>query len=410
MRAGRTLAVLGAMYVAQGLVYGFAAFILLPTLAAKGVPLQEQTGIVALAGVPWVFKLLWGPVVDTWAAGDRGPPRLAVAALWIVAACLVVLGAIAPTSDNTPRLAATWLALNVALSLQDVAVDAIALDRIAPEQRGIANGVMLAGHHVGVEGLGGIALGAFVASRGLQPALWAMAGAVLLLALAPMWIHGPDGLARARTRTFTETFATLRRVVADHRALAVGAVAAGVMFADVLTAALSGEFWVKRLHWSVEDVGARLPWVLLPANVVGYLVAGRLADRIGHRKLAAYGTVALGASWAVFAALSPWWTSVPLMLGFVAVQTLATATMYVGVHAVLMDATAPDARATHFAVLTSLLNSPRIFAPLLAAPALATMGYRGLFVACAAMQAAWALALVRLPGRASLSVGAPGQP
>ena len=398
MRAGRTLGVLGAMYVAQGLVYGFAAFILLPTLAAKGVALSQQTGIVALAGVPWVFKLLWGPVVDTWAAGRRGPPRVASIAMWVVAACLIALGSLSPTPDHTPVLAATWLALNVALSLQDVAVDAIALDRVGHDERGLANGVMLAGHHVGFEGLGGIALGLFVASRGLQASMWAMASVIVLLALAPMWLDD-DPLRRAKTRTFAETLATLRRVVADRRALAVAAVAAGVMFADVLTSALSGEFWVNRLHWSVEDVAARLPWVLLPANVVGYLAAGSVADRIGHRKLAAYGTVLLGGSWAGFAMLTPWWTSVPFMLGFVAIQTLATAAMYVGVHAVLMDATEPQARATHFAVLTSLLNSPRIAAPLLAAPALAALGWNGLFVVCAGVQIAWAFALVRLPER-----------
>ncbi len=398
MRAGRTLGVLGAMYVAQGLVYGFAAFILLPSLAAKGVALTEQTGIVALAGLPWVFKLLWGPVVDTWAAGRRGPPQLAAIAMWLVAGCLVALGAWAPTPDHTPVLAATWLALNVALSLQDVATDATALDRIAPDDRGLANGVMLAGHHVGFEGLGGLALGAFVASRGLPSALWAMAAVIVVLSLAPMWIDDAPA-NRASARTFAETVATLRVVLADRGALAVAGVAAGVMFADVLTSALSAEFWINRLHWAVEDVAARLPWVLLPANVVGYLAAGPLADRMGHRRLAAYGTVVLGGSWAVFATLSPWWTSVPLMLGFVAVQALATAAMYVGVHAVLMDATAAGARATHFAVLTSLLNSPRIVAPLLAAPALAALGWSGLFVACAAVQAAWGLALVRLPGR-----------
>ena len=48
-----------------------------------------------------------------------------------------------------------------------------------------------------------------------------------------------------------------------------------------------------------------------------------------------------------------------LVIAFVALQAVATAAFYVGLHAALMDATVPAVRATHFAVLMALLNLPR---------------------------------------------------
>ena len=42
MAGPRALGVLGAMYVAQGLVYGFAWFTLMPTLAAAGVDVEHR--------------------------------------------------------------------------------------------------------------------------------------------------------------------------------------------------------------------------------------------------------------------------------------------------------------------------------------------------------------------------------
>jgi MFS family permease len=398
MVGARGLGVLGAMYVTQGLVYGFAAFVLLPTLAAAGVALEAQTGILALAGLPWVFKLLWGPVIDAYAPRGRGPATFAAAGMVAIAVALAAMASVPATPANVTTLAVTWLLLNVALSLQDVATDAIALDTIAPGQRGLANGVMLGGHHLGFEALGGLALGALVAAQGLRMAMFGMVAAVVVLAAALRWAPAASPAAGGpKRRPLGEALAVLERLVMDRRAVTVALVAAGVMFADVLTAALSAEFWVNRLGWTVAEVSGVLPKVLLPANLVGFGVAALLADRVGHRRMAAGGTVALGASWVVFAALSPWWTDAWVLLSFVAVQALATAAMYVGVHAALMDATDPRARATHFAALTALLNSPRVVAPLLAAPLLGALGWGGVFAACGVVQMAWALALARLP-------------
>lgn len=393
----RALGVLGTMYVAQGIVWGFASFVLLPTLAARGVSIEGQTGIVALAGVPWVLKLAWGPVIDAFGGVGRGRARrFASVGLLGMGASLLGMATLDDPGASVDRVAILWLLLNVALSLQDVATDAMALDGIAAERRGLANGVMLGGHHIGLEGVGGLVLGAVVASQGMSVALAAQGALALGLSLVPAAMPGPPHERHERASSARGSLVSALVSMAAERKLGIAVLAAIVLFADVLTGALSSEFWVNRLGWSALEVSERLPPVLLGANLVGFFGAAALADRIGHRRTAAGGTIALGLAWVAFAALQPAWGDEHVILAFVVVQALATAPLYVGLHALLMDATIPSVRATHFAVLTTLLNLPRAVAPTLAPALLSALGWGGLFVACGAFQVALAWPIARL--------------
>ncbi|MBK8719021.1 MAG: hypothetical protein IPN32_30540 [Deltaproteobacteria bacterium] len=62
---------LGSAYLAQGLVYGWGGYLLLPRLA-EAESLGAQAAIMSLAGVPWVFKLLWGRGWMARARADAG--------------------------------------------------------------------------------------------------------------------------------------------------------------------------------------------------------------------------------------------------------------------------------------------------------------------------------------------------
>jgi len=392
----RRLGILGALYLAQGIVYGFGGFILVPSLAAAGVALEHQAGILALASLPWVLKLAWAPLLDRFGGLGSGRARwFAAAAMLGMAAVLAALASRQSLTAEPVTLAWLWLLLNTALSLQDVATDALVLDHVPPDERGLTNGVLLGGHHLGAEGVGSLGLGLLVASRGLQTALWGQAAIMLALAGLPLLLPRRANDDR-RDAAPAGLRAALARLVSSPRALAVAGLAAVAMSADVLTSTVSGQFWVQRLHWTVEDLTTVLAPTLLGCNLVAYAVATWLVDRLGHAKSAALGSAALGVLWVGFGLVPALWGSTAFLIAFVALQALATSAFYVGLHAALMDATTPAVRATHFAVLMALLNLPRaVVAP--AAPALlGALDFAGLFVAAGAFQVllAWGLARV----------------
>lgn len=395
----RRLSVLGLLYLAQGIVYGFGGFILVPSLAAAGVSLQDQAGLLALAGLPWVLKLAWAPLLDRFGGARSGRARwFAAGAMGVMSLALVGLASRPSLTAEPVTVAWLWLLVNVGLSLQDVATDALVIDRVPPGQRGMANGVLLGGHHLGAEGVGGLGLGLWVASGGLAVALWAQAAIMLALAGVPLLLPRQAGSEPAPPMNPASSGSagqppraeglhrTLTELVRRRHSLAVAALAAVLMSADVLTSTVSGQFWVQRLHWTVEELSTRLAPLLLVVNLLAYAGATGLVDRLGHARAAARGCVGLGLLWVGFGLVPALWPSTVFMVGFVVLQALATAVLYVGIHAALMGSTFVAVRASHFAVLMALLNLPRVLVPSAAPGVLDALGYAGLFVAAGAFQ------------------------
>jgi hypothetical protein len=112
--------------------------------------------------------------------------------------------------------------------------------------------------------------------------------------------------------------------------------------------------------------------------------------------------VALGVCWIGFALVEPMWVDRAFMRLFVVVQSIASALLLAGVHAMLMDVLEPRVRATQYAISTACLNLPRAWAPLVAPTLLATFGFAQLFLVCGLYQvAAVALVLAVRPRGAS---------
>ncbi len=373
-RDSSPLPLLGGLYTVQGVVFGFTT-ILQPWLASRDVSLEEQAWFVALASLPWVLKLPIAVVLDRIRPGAT---RVAGVAMLSMALLLFVLAWVAEGIVSMSWLGLSWLGLNLMLAAQDVCADAIALDAVEPEGRGRANGVMFGGQAVGSAVLGTFALGAVVVRWGLTPALTMLA--VMLVAGALWAFRAPI------FTTVAPAHAELGRLLRSPSTWVVGGLASVFMIADVTTSALSGEFFIQRLDWPMERVLSLIPWVGFAAQVLGYLLAASVVDRLGQVRSTMWGSLVLGATTLAFAAV-PWaWPSVSFIVVFSIVQGVALAVMYVGLHAWLMGKVDPAVRATHFAVFASLLNLPRAWAPGLAPGLLEALGWPGVFAAAGLLQ------------------------
>lgn len=396
--------VLSALYVAQGVTYGFVGSVLVPTLAARGASLEDQAGLLAIGAIPWIFKAAWGPVVDHF-----GGVGIAVQRRFIVVAHVVMglsMGAMATIEDLVGSVALVgylWLLHNVFLSLQDVATDALAIDLLDADERGKANGFMLGGHSVGTF-IGGTLIGFAMVSWDLQTGLMVDAAVLLALSAIPMVLRRSDLAPRAVARA-REPFWTRLRIAFSHRSARAGLVLALVaLLADQMLYGVSGEFLVNRLHVTQEQISYWIVPVDAAAALVGYVLAAAITDRLGHRRLAAIATVALGLLWVAFAFAVPLWETFAFLLVFIAVQAVITAPFRVALHALFMDLTDPVVRATQFVVFMALLNVARTVGPLVGAPLVKAVGFVGVFVAAGAFQVALAAVIRRVPEAASQPV------
>jgi PAT family beta-lactamase induction signal transducer AmpG len=204
------LLTLCGLYVAQGIPWGFVTVTFAAWLAQpqQGITAEQLGPTLAVATLPWSFKFLWGPLMDRFTIRSLGRRRP-----WIILAqsmAILVLGSMlfvkdlaamvwtsAPEDDPVTRavfalvpgpLAALILLANVFISLQDVAVDALAVDLLEEKERGIANGLMYGSSYLGTA-LGGAGLGLVVAKLGIQAGLFGQALMLFAIMLLPIFFR-----------------------------------------------------------------------------------------------------------------------------------------------------------------------------------------------------------------------------
>ena len=210
------------LYVAQGIPWGFVTITFAAWLAqpGNGLTAEELGPILAVATLPWSFKFVWGPLMDRFTI-----PRLGRRRPWIIFAqsmAILVLGSMLMIKDlpgmvwtEAPAgnaflqaiyplvpgpLAGLILLANIFVSIQDVAVDALAVDLLAEEERGTANGLMYGSSYLGTA-IGGAGLGYLVAAYGIRAGLLGQAVLLSLIMLLPLLFRErPSRSSRASGR------------------------------------------------------------------------------------------------------------------------------------------------------------------------------------------------------------------
>ena len=147
-RAGR-LAAFFALYLTEGIPLGFTATAIATHMRRQGLGPAEIGAFVGSLYLPWGFKWVVGPFVDVFSSDRFGRRRL-----WIVIAqafMVISLLTALPVNFTTELKLFTFLILihNAWAATQDVAIDALAVNVLHEDERGLANGLMFGGAYLG---------------------------------------------------------------------------------------------------------------------------------------------------------------------------------------------------------------------------------------------------------------------
>jgi MFS transporter, PAT family, beta-lactamase induction signal transducer AmpG len=310
---GRVLArlgLLGSLYFAQGLPFGFFTQAVPVLLRKQGASLSA-IGFTALLTFPWALKFLWAPVVDR-----RYWPALGRRRSWILpmqlgsAATLFALAAL-PHATVMPTLMVGMVLLNLFAATQDIATDGLAVEILPANDRGLANGLQVAGYRLGMVIGGGTLLGYYdrLGSRGvfLTMALLTLAMSLPVLALrearpaqAAISAGEPDDARHARhARPRAVHFLRLPGVAPVLALLLLyksGESLANSMLRPFLSDA----------GLSLAEIGKIVGTVGFLAGLLGALSGGALVNAVGRRRslilfgicqaaaVAGYATLAIG--------------------------------------------------------------------------------------------------------------------
>ncbi|MEL6206914.1 MAG: MFS transporter, partial [Pseudomonadota bacterium] len=143
----RILTVVGVLYAVQFIPFFFAVMAL-PIIMRQEGHSATTIGLVQLAGLPYIFKFFWAPLIDRYKiARDRYKSWIVVLSAIHIAG-IIVLSLCDPGGSLIPLFAALFVAC-LAVSTQDVAVDALAISLMRPTERTMGATFQNAGAYAG---------------------------------------------------------------------------------------------------------------------------------------------------------------------------------------------------------------------------------------------------------------------
>jgi PAT family beta-lactamase induction signal transducer AmpG len=363
MRAVRTLSesrswrlvVFAALYLAQGVPWGFISVGYVVYLTDLGFDNTAIGSALGLAYIPWSFKIVWGPLIDRFPSLRFGRRRHFIVFAQAMMG-LSMLGLVVVDPRHQVGLMSAVLFLNNTFaSMQDVATDALAVDVLPEHERGTANSVMWAAKSAGVA-IGGGA-GTVLAKHLGWPALFTLIAVVIwTIMLLVVVVRERPEVEAAQAASERLDLRELWRSFAFKTPLFGIAVAVLTPAGYALVAAVFTRLLRADLGLSEEAIGTLQGTVDPIAGVVGALVGGVLADRLGVRKVMGGFMLLTGLTLAVWALGRGHWHSMTFLTVWVAAEALFVGAYNAASLGFFMSISNPKVGATQFAIFMAATN------------------------------------------------------
>jgi PAT family beta-lactamase induction signal transducer AmpG len=170
------------LYVTEGIPLGFAAYAVATQLRRQGVGPAEIGAFVGSFYLPWAFKWAFGPFIDVFASDRFGRRRGWIIVTQVLMALTLMSTAVLELPQQLALFTAILLVHNSFAAMQDVAIDALAVNTLEERERGLANGLMFAGAALG-QAVGGSGVLFLTGISGFQPTFFFVAGSILAVTL-----------------------------------------------------------------------------------------------------------------------------------------------------------------------------------------------------------------------------------
>ena len=289
-RVGR-LVVFFFLYVTEGIPLGFAATAVATQLRRQDVGPAEIGAFVGSFYLPWAFKWAFGPFIDVFTSERLGRRRG-----WILGTqIMLIITLLACTGLNLPAqlgvLTGVLLVHNSFGAMQDVAIDALAVNTLQADERGLANGVMFAGAAIGsaVGGSGVLFLMPVIGLKGGFVFVAACIALVTVFIVLPLR-EAPTPAAQRRGAGLAAAGREMRHFAEQAFRSFVGTRGAysGLFFSLLPAGAMSlGLALQNNLSVEIGMSDDSVAWLSLWSQVVSaacMVVGGMLSDKYGRRR------------------------------------------------------------------------------------------------------------------------------
>ena len=406
---------LSALYVAQGVPWGFITVTMVTFLAAEGADASDLAYLLTLGTLPWSFKFLWGPVIDRFQKPEFGRrrPWILIAQTGMVA-LLVIMLLVPDLTNNISLLGALFFVYNVFTALQDVSTDALAVDVLQSHEFERVNSYMFTAKSLGGI-IGGAGLGTIIGVVGIRGAFLIQIPLLVIIMLVPLFMRERPGEKRfpwdevdtaeevevanepveeaEDVRDFAVILRDIKTAFSVRSAQLGIAVSLMISLAFILIPILPLLF-LQELGWSQEEFNATKGGIILLVTMLGAMAGGELGRRFGGKSMLMY--AALGASlttllWGTFDNM---WSEGWFMMLVWLVHTFLWAIVSICAYSLMMRVTWSEVGGTQFTAYMAMMNLSAIIGYQLAPIFAERYNYQTIFYIAAVLETFVVLAVL----------------
>jgi MFS family permease len=349
MTPGRThkITLLSALYLAQGLPFGFFTLALPVMLRDAGFSLKAISAL-SLLSLPWVLKFLWAPYLDHRSTRKRWLLTLQVSS--IVAALLLTQ---VDLSSGYLVLIVAAFAFNIIAASQDVVTDGLAVRMLDTRERGLANAVQVGAYRVGMILGGGLLLWIF-ARTDWSVMFLCMSGLLVLTVLPVLPLREPPRAAQSLQLSTKQLAVGWARRMLMPGMLAFAGLIFCYRFGDQMLTGLLGPFLVNQ-GLSKETIALMKGTVGSATSLLGALIGGWFVFTVGRRRALLVSGVAQAACFTLYIAAALGIGGVTLLWAATIVEGVISTMATVALFTLMMDAADPEHAGTDYTLFASIV-------------------------------------------------------
>ena len=404
--SGALLKTLCSRRMLVAFIMGFAAGLpLLLTIGVMQAWMKDAgvdltvIGLMNLVQIPYTWKFVWAPLLDRYTLPFLGRRRG-----WLAMAQLALMAAIAGLGLSDPRHHLGLMALMACLvaffsATQDIVIDAYRREDLPDHELGLGSSLYIYGYRLGMLLAGGGGL--IMADHMPFFQVYGIMALCLLPCLVTTWLTPEPPVVEGTPTTLKEAVvAPLTEYFQRPEAVWILAFILFYKIGDTMASAISTPFYLD-IGFSKSQVGAVVKLFGFWATIAGAGLGGITILRLGiSRSLWVFG-VLQALSTACFAVLARMGAHLPTLAGVITFENLSSGMGTAAFVAFMASITNKKFTATQYALLSSLMGMPRVFASAPTGFMAKVMGWEGFFIFCT---------LIAIPGLLMLTKFAPWTP
>ena len=394
---------LSALYVAQGVPWGFITVTMVTFLAAEGADAGDLAYLLTLGTLPWSFKFLWGPIIDRFQMPKLGRrrPWILIAQTGMIA-LLVTMLMVPDLTNNISLLGALFFVYNVFTALQDVSTDALAVDVLQPHEFERVNSYMFTAKSLGGI-VGGAGLGTIIGIVGIKGAFLIQIPILVLIMMVPLFMRERPGEKRfpwdesedvevddkpKENEDSRDMFDILNniKIAFSVRSAQLGVVVSLVISLAFILIPILPLLFLQELGWSQEEFNATKGGIILVVTMLGAMAGGELGRRFGGKSMLMFAALGASLTTLTWGLMDSMWGEGWFMMLVWIIHTFLWAIVSICAYSLMMRVTWAEVGGTQFTGYMAMMNLSAIIGYQLAPIFAERYNYQTIFYIAAVLE------------------------